>query len=356
MIHDTGSLENLVAHLKKARCPEDVFGESPGAIRSTFGSLMLVAHPDKYSEPAAQSSAREAFALLNTAHEQANAKVSAGTYGDRKPVAAPIAAPKHEPVSIKVGGKEYVVGHELARGDICDVYECGDGRVLKVARSAADNDFVQNEAQKLGKVHPAKVAEEKFYRFTPSVLDSFGIKGAKTTRRANVLPRYPEHFSLAQIHAAYPNGLDLRDSVWMFKRLLMAIGFAHEQGIVHGAIVPEHVLVHPTGHGARVIDWCYAVNVGERIKAISPGNRDLYAPEVLKKEPASAGTDVYMAAKSIALLLDKNAPARFQAFLSGCMLTNPARRPGAWQTHEELDALLFKLVGKPQYRPLRMPA
>ena len=50
-------------------------------------------------------------------------------------------------------------------------------------------------------------------------------------------------------------------------------------------------------------------------------------------------------------------PPQFRAFLGSCLIEAQARRPDdAWALHEELDELLQRLVGKPRYRPLAMPA
>ena len=54
-------------------------------------------------------------------------------------------------------------------------------------------------------------------------------------------------------------GVDPRDAAWMWRRLLVALGFAHRAGVLHGAVLPEHVLIHPGEHGLVLVDWCYSV-------------------------------------------------------------------------------------------------
>ena len=44
----------------------------------------------------------------------------------------------------------------------------------------------------------------------------------------------------------------------MWRRLLTALGWAHRARLVHGAVFPEHVLIHPELHGLVLVDWCYA--------------------------------------------------------------------------------------------------
>ncbi len=201
-----------------------------------------------------------------------------------------------------------------------------------------------------------------------------------------MFPRLKEYRGLDEVLKVYPKGLDFRDMIWIYKRMLVGVGFAHTQGYIHGALVPPHIMVDPIGHGAKLIDWCYAVNTKApppdpvplgwghlkpapvppgRVKAIVSAYKSFYAPEILRKEPVSPATDIYMLTKcAIALLggdvekgtVPKTVPSVLSGFLTSCIVPAPARRPqDAWELHKELDELLLKLVGKPSYRRLAMP-
>ena len=39
-------------------------------------------------------------------------------------------------------------------------------------------------------------------------------------------------------------------------------GEAHINGVIHGAVLPEHLLIHPEFHGLVLIDWTCAVTPG----------------------------------------------------------------------------------------------
>ncbi len=174
-----------------------------------------------------------------------------------------------------------------------------------------------------------------------------------------IFPLLIDYVPMSEVIAAYPKGLDFRDVAWMYKRLLSGLGFVAEMGVVHGAILPSHVLVHPTGHGAKIIDWSYSLNFAALlapkavdpdpapakpakgaakqlnvwdlvrqnlyadpasvdptipagpppdpnkmyVKAISVDYQNFYAPEILRKETPSPSTDIYMAAKCAVALL-----------------------------------------------------
>jgi hypothetical protein len=311
-----------------------------------------------------QALAKEAFERLEQLRLQAVAKIAAGTYGDRR-VAAPAAPPpKPAPVTIRSGKSVFVVGDPWAKGDVCDLYFCeADGKpaILKIAQHPSVNDLVENEAKSLRTLREGVAPEQaKLLKLLPELGASFMLAG-KPPRRVNVLSAHVGYLTLSEVKAAFPNGLDFRDVVWMFKRALMVIGFTHRRGLVHGAVLPPHLLVHPTEHGAKLLDWSYSVPLRGTIKAISAAHRGFYPEEVLSKQPATPATDIYMLARCVVSLLGvglrKDIPPRLMGFLDGCLLRKPGHRPqDAWALHEERDALLQRLVGPPKYRPLIMPA
>jgi serine/threonine protein kinase len=288
-------------------------------------------------------------------------------------------------VTATLESKSYSIGRQLFTGDFCNIYACSipehvtgsaptwydriiedEGArcngVLKVVRSKEDNDLLDNEARILSKLFPKSAEDVKFYRYLPRLIEHFQFP---SLRGASVLPLMEGYVPLANILQAYPTGVDFRDMVWMFKRTLVGIGFAHKHGVVHGAILPPHVLVHPTDHGAKLLDWSFAIEAGDHIHGISGSYRDFYPSEVFDKEKATPATDIYMAAKCCVALLGGDVktngipdtvPNEVKVFLEGCLVRSASRRPqDAWELHEVFDQLLLKLVGKPTYRPLTMP-
>lgn len=253
----------------------------------------------------------------------------------------------------------------LADGDICDVHLCTLNSetkgIMKVARLSVDNDLVENEAEVLQALFPKESPEEEFYRYLPRLLHT----SLYEKRRVNVLPYFNEHVSFEAIQAAYPEGISHLDVAWMYKRLLVAIGFAHIRGYVHGAVLPPHFLVHPKNHGGRLLDWCYATKIGSPIRAISTSLRSFYPPEVFKKEAANPTVDIYMAAKCIVHLLGgdvssnempERVPLPIQEFFRRSLASlDSLRPPSAWDLHDEFDELLKKVVGPRTYRVFEMP-
>ena len=347
-----------------AKFPEDVFGLPPepytsdalaAHIKTEYRRLASMVHPDKFPEEE-HLAATQVFARLSQLKIEAEVAIVSGLYGKKRAPAVPKARTVF-PLEIKTKSDTYTLTGLVANGSIADIYDAGD-RVVKVARNAGDNDLLANEAKVLRELYPLAQPEVEFFRYLPKLFDSFTLRGKSGAPRAvNVISRRSGMVTLAEVQKAYPDGLDFRDVVWMWKRCLSALGFIHNKGFVHGSMTADHILVHPTEHGAKIVDWCYAVKIGGKIKAADSKAKAIAPPELLEKRPASEGTDIWMLHKTIATMLNADAPKKIHAFINGCLIKNPALRPSdAFGLHEELSDLLFELVGKPQYRPLAMPA
>lgn len=293
--------------------------------------------------------------------------------------------------NLTLGTCKIVVGEPLAKGDLCDLYHCtfseppgkeppkgktrwellmesegGDNTqgVIKVVRQVGDNDMVAAEASALNRLYPPGTSDEKFFRYLPQLRIATQHEG----RQINVFAFMEGYVSLAEILKEYPDGIDFRDLAWMFKRLLVALGFAHGRGYVHGAVLPPHVMVHPVGHGAKLIDWSYATRMDRKvsIKAYSAPWRAYYAPEVFAKQLPTPAVDIYMAAKcAVALLggsvetneVPEDVPNEICRLLAECLVESPSQRPqDAWKLHSRFDKILRDVVGEPKYRPFDMPA
>jgi len=391
-------LLTVAKSITSAKCPEDVFGIDGKTLSVVYRQLVLVIHPDHFQDDAKLLPvANEAFTRLTALRGEAERKVKAGTYGQKKVSAPPPKAP-FSPIAVEANGKKFILTELLQQGDLCDIYlstisnGSGDHKaVFKVVRDGANNDLVENEAKTLSKLYPADAKDEKFYRFFPKLEQTFLMRGPGYQRRANILQWLHEYHSLAEVLQVYPDGIDFRDMVWMFKRILHGVGFAHTNQIIHGALIPPHVMIHPVDHGAKIIDWSYAIHLPppvditpkpkrrslydhlnddsflapSHIKAISADYKNYYPPEVFEKKTPTAATDIYMAAKCAVVLVGGNlktnqmpseVPKPVQAFFSACLQESPTKRPqNAWDAHEQLDEVLSRTVGKRKYRPFPMP-
>lgn len=239
-------------------------------------------------------------------------------------------------------------------GDVANLYR-GPGGVLKLARDPADNDLISREAAALRWL--ADHGDPEYLPYVPSLLGTGGYRVPATgmVRRGNALGALDGFHDLAFVDGRFPAGLDPRDVAWIWRRLLVALGFAHRAGIVHGAVLPPHVLIEPDEHGVTLVDWCYATG-GPRpgaLPAIPAGYRDWYPPEVRTGYVPGPDLDIYLGTRCMLRLLDGRAvPPALAAFAAGCQLANPRRRPDdAWALLRELDEVLERLYGPRRFRP-----
>jgi hypothetical protein len=178
----------------------------------------------------------------------------------------------------------------------------------------------------------------------------------------NIFSGYENSYDLATVKTAYPAGLNLRSTLWIWRRLLFAIGYAHRSGFIHGNISGHNVRIRPD-HSLFLTNWCNAVEAAKNQPAFGAARLATqvgyaYAPpEINEQRPIAAGTDIYAASQLILWLLN---PAEMKplvrSFISGCLNHNLAARPeDAWGLLGELDALAEEILGPRKFVPFSMP-
>ncbi|MER5700659.1 serine/threonine protein kinase [Micromonospora sp. NPDC002296] len=310
-----------------ARTDVDLFGADSSAHR--YRELVAALHPDRLGalDEAVRAEATDAFVRVTTRWRASQAFVLGA----------------------------YRLGPLAHTGDLADLYDVGADQLLKLPRNPTDNDLMAREAHALRTVEER--GDPRYLPYVPRLVDSFRHRDAATgaQRRISVLATAPGLRSLDEVRRAYPDGLDARDAAWMWRRLLVALGLAHRAGVVHGAVLPRHVLIEPAGHGVVLVDWCFSV-VGEgAVPALVPGHEDWYPPEVAAKRPCGPGTDLAMAARCMTWLMGDRAPRELRAFADGCRRPALNSRPDdAWRLLGELDEVLERLYGPRTFRPFTL--
>ncbi|WP_333770252.1 molecular chaperone DnaJ [Streptomyces sp. IBSBF 2435] len=314
----------------------DGFPADPREAARHYRRLALLLHPD--TAPVGRTDrAAAAFARL------------AAAWHARRT----IAGPRHT----------YLLGPVLADGDLATLRTArydhdGDRRaaVLKIPRKPRDNDLMEHEADVLTRLRT--VGEARHRAYAPTLIESFRQRHDDGTEHVvNALAALPGFHTLAEVAAAHPGGLDPRDAAWMWRRLLTALGWAHRARLIHGAVFPEHVLIHPEMHGLVLVDWCYATATGTDLPVLLSQHAGSYPPEAAAHLPATPATDIHLASLCVGGLIGDLAPAPLRAFLRGCTLPEQHRRPqDAWRLLAELDDLLERLYGPRTFRPFTMPA
>ena len=342
------NLDDLDALIKGMRSAKELFGDDPGKTYRTFAKL---AHPDHNpGDKRAENLFKEATRLFESLEDK--------------------------PVVIKSPKRVYTILRLLKAGDVSDIHlaqsETDDGilrdYILKISRVVDAHKMLDGERKAIVDLLTA-AGDTTYRKYFPTLVESFPAFD-KIQKRVNVFTTYAEDgvsiFTGEEIHEKLP-ALDGKHLAWMFKRILTAIGFAHRNGYVHGAILPPHIRFDIKNHGCQLTSWGHSVPMGGTITTISKKYKDWYPPEVLEKKAVRPGTDIYMAGKTILYLagvdptkafkLDKKqVPIPEQRFFQSCVLPGAKMRPDdAWKLQDEFTELLKEVYGKPKFAQLTMP-
>jgi hypothetical protein len=352
------NLRETADQLDAVADPTTLFGPATPATvataRATYHRLAAATHPDRAAAPGnpLEVVANRAFCRLNELWTDwlATATPPTGATG----------------IILDTGRRRYRLGERIGAGDVCDLFAATeldappdeDRRLaVKMARAPGDNDLLVTEAKALARLGRGP---RHLRPYVPTLVDSLRHRDevTGTDRRVNVLRALEGFVGLAEVKDAYPDGLDARDAAWMWRRTLVALGFLHREGIVHGAVVPEHVMIHPEMHGVVLVDFCFAaVHPVRRLVAVPPDWRDWYPADVLATRRADPALDLVLAARLFEWLIEDRPPLPVRRFLHGCLATPKGlRATDAWRLLGELDALLEDLWGPRRFRPFAMPA
>lgn len=360
----TTELERAIAQIRSASTPEDLFGRPTGdknarhrARSKIFARLGRVVHPDR-CPPSDQALATEALLRLRE------------LYG--------LAEGEAPPVKITVQSKKqtYRVERIVKSDDLSILYSCSldDGTkvLMSTCRDARNNDLYRAEARSIRLLRtPDRPEASGFFPFFPKVLDSFEFaEGGGRVRAANVYADWSQYRSLEEVRSAYPIRIGARHVAWIWRQLLMALGYAHARGVVHGGVLPARVFVDPVNHDLVLTGWFASVNLkaepSSHIPVVSPDYADWYPREVAAKTTPTPATDIAMAARCMIYLLNGNpltgritdptVPARLIGTLQACILPGAASRPqDAWALRKQFTVLIEELWGPRKRVVLDMP-
>jgi hypothetical protein len=375
------AFETVARNLRDAASYLQVFGalpaDDPGrlnaALRARFAYLARIVHPDQ-APATVKERADQVFADLQRLRRGAERAIADGTYD--KPIPAdtlsagaeaatvlrsPTASYRLDAAPLRTGDFSL-----LYRGRTCDA--ASRPVIAKIAAAPTDNPALEQEVRIVGRFHGALAGSSLrgTARYVPTLLDSFLLSDATGRRfRANVMPLEAGFIALTDVIAAYPDGLDPRDAAWICRRVLAQTLAAAMAGVVHGALTPDHVLVHPLSHEPRHIGWAHALAGGGRIARIVTRWRDWYPPEVFDKQNVDHRSDLYMAGKTMLRLfggdparntLPPAVPADLARVVLRCVREARAERPH--DGRQVLDAFtrVVRSLWGTVYRPLALPA
>lgn len=326
------TIAELESTLKQAaKDPKKFFGDD---VPEMLRFMRMQSHPDKFSNDVDKERAGAIFREF-------------GLLADK------LALP---PVTITTKKRTYVLTDICGVGDVADVYNATSAGVeylVKVSRVAAGVPLMQHEAEVF------EVMQDKFQKpypgYFPVFVETMRAKD-KIQKQVTVFLK-PDRpcFTLAQVKAKYTDGVHGTHLAWMYKRLLEGLGALHSIGWVHGAVLPENVVIFPKSHGVNILDLKTASQFG-LVKTISARYRDWYPEEVLKKQKTSPATDIHLATKCVMYLAGvDDVPRQMDGYFRAATMTRQSMRPqDAWGYCEEFSEMLRSVYGAPKFHEFAM--
>jgi hypothetical protein len=249
-----------------------------------------------------------------------------------------------------IGGLRYAILGKIARGDASDVFMARrDARitelvVIKVLRAIGDLDLLAREQEVLeGLEKSTAPGTPHMARLLPQRVDHgiarVGMHGDDGERRVSVF-RWRSGFvhTIEDVLTAYSKPIDPAHAVWMWKRVLEQLAWAHQSGVVHGSIAPAHALVHARDHGVVLIGWSRA------LRGDDP-SRDIAASARMMMQLVGGGDD----------RVPETVPAPLAQLMTTHALTEPGAERDAWALRGRLDAVARECFGPPRFVPFPMP-
>jgi serine/threonine protein kinase len=154
----------------------------------------------------------------------------------------------------------------------------------------------------------------------------------------------------------YPDGLDPEHACWIAQRLLNALHYMHFNGIIHGDVKPQNIIIKTEEHNALLVDFgLSAVRPGR--KTCCEGYTEAFAaPEQMDGKPPIPETDIYSLGLSMLYALGGNIKAKtypshvpqpLQEFFNQMILHDIKKRPPtALSLVKPLSDLREKVFGR----------
>lgn len=275
---------------------------------------------------------------------------------------------------VTVADTRFVLEGRLGLGDGTEVFlarrdaKLTERVVLKVLRTDTDADLLSREWRTLEALFADRSqGSDYFSTLLPQPVTHGRLIGPHTAEVPVNVYRWRSGFvhTLADVRRQYPDGIDPRAAVWIYKRLLEVLGWVHRAGYVHGAILPQHSLVHARDHGVVLIGWSSATRDGTPLPSVSVSSRAFYTDSAWSGLPVTPATDITQCTRAVLFALGADSslskipasvPKPFATLLSQRLDPDVnARDPDAWALMKQVTSTAKDSFGPARYVPFSMP-
>jgi hypothetical protein len=271
---------------------------------------------------------------------------------------------------VSLGDSHWAKGPLIAQGEISDIHAAARARwpteraLLKILRDPRDAPGFDHEWEVLTALQrsDAAGAASLTSRLPQPIARGEITVGALAGTRAMVF-RWASGFvhTFEDARRAYPQGIEPRASIWIWRRILEALAFVHASGFVHGAVLPPHLLVEEGEHGVRLVGFRAADRAGEPLREVSSRFEPVYPRDVLADRRLAAAMDIAMSARCVAALLGgdpasgevpRSVPAPLALEIARASSLRGDAGGEAWRLRARLGTLANEIFGAPAFCPL----
>lgn len=342
------------------RMGDDVYSLFKRALRWIFGR----------KRPAGEG----ALATTEDAPAEPMQSVAAGSrsrsgVAPERPVPQAVPDDDGQPPMLTTGKGDYYRFQFLAEGEIAKLYradfrERANGQrrpvVLKIARMPADGPRMQNEAVTLRELQRDPGAHGKHL---PEVVEQFRTAEGNAGTVLEAL----DGLTITELCARFSDrAIPPRHALWIFRRGLSILGYAHSRGILHGNLRPEHLLVRAQDHNVWLLDWtCAAVRPAETGQGFLAADPVYGPPEAHRGQPPIPPSDLYSLGKVMVYAfggdperetIPKAVPEPLERFTRFFLKPSAVQRPqDAWEMYHALEKIRDDLYGPHRFVEFEAP-
>lgn len=277
---------------------------------------------------------------------------------------------------ISIDENHWALENCIARGDISDIYTGQRARwptelvIVKLLRDRQDVALLENEWKVLQNLQSSNAqGADIFTTLLPQpVMHGDIIAGSFAGARASIF-RWASGFlhTFEDVRRAYPQGIPARASIWVWRRILEVLSFLHASGMVHGAVLPAHLLIQENDHGVRLVGYSAAGRAGDKLNAMAPGFDSFYPQSIRSAPGLTPQLDLIMSARCMVALLGgdpkagslaSTVPEPLAGMIKRVAFADPAHAPkqDAWMLRDELGRIAAEIYGPPKFMPIIMPS
>lgn len=271
---------------------------------------------------------------------------------------------------VSIGNSHWTLNNHIATGSVSDVYTGQLARwptelaILKLLCDQKDRDRFDNEWNVLQALHRSNApGADNFTMLIPQPITYGDISsGSHAGRRVHVF-RWMSgfYYTFEDVLQAYPQGIPPRASIWIWRRILEVLFFIHNSGMVHGAVLPSHLLAQENEHGILLVGYGSSGRFGDK-HHISPGRFESFHKMSERSfSTLSPELDLVMSARCMVYVLGGDpetgslptaVPKRLADVIRQTALGNSGE--DAWSVREELGTIAGDVFGAPQFIPIVM--